>query len=247
MRRRRRRVDVDGLAFAVTADAPHGAGGGPTVVLVHGIGVSARYFARLHRVLAARARVVSVDLPGFGGLPKPEHDVDIHGMAAGLAVVLERSTTGPIVLVGHSMGAQWAVEVALERPELVERVVVIGPVADARHRTAFAQLRALAIDSLRELPSANLIIASDYVRCGPAWYLTQLRHMLDYPLERRVGALAVPLLVLRGGRDSIAGVRWCRELRDRAPRARLVHVPGHPHAVQHSSPRAVADAILGHA
>ncbi|MCR8671952.1 alpha/beta fold hydrolase, partial [Agrococcus sp. HG114] len=243
MRRRRRRVDAHGLAFAITADAPADAPGTPTVVLVHGIGVSRRYFARLHGVLAARARVISVDLPGFGGLPKPARDVDVAAMAAALGAVLERCETGPVVLVGHSMGAQWAVELALQRPELVSSVVAIGPVADERHRTALAQLRALAVDSLRELPSANAVIASDYVRCGPVWYLVQLRHMLDYALERRVAALEVPLLVLRGERDSIAGMRWCRELRDRAPRARLVHVPGHPHAVQHSAPRAVADAI----
>ncbi|MBO1768668.1 alpha/beta fold hydrolase [Agrococcus sp. TF02-05] len=245
-RRRAHRVDVGDLAFRLTADAWAPDRTLPTVVLVHGIGVSRRYFARLHGVLAARARVVSVDLPGFGGMPKPDRDVDVPTMARALGEALDSLGTGPIVLVGHSMGAQWVVELALQRPELVSLVVAIGPVADHRHRTPTAQARALLVDGLREPPSGNAVILSDYVRAGPAWYLVQLRHMIGYPLERAVERLEVPLLVVRGERDPIAGLRWSRELRDRAPRARLVHVPGHPHAVQHTAPRAVASAILAH-
>lgn len=245
-RRRAHRVDVGDLAFRLTADAWAPDPTLPTVVLVHGIGVSRRYFARLHGVLAARARVVSVDLPGFGGMPKPGRDVDVPTMAGALGEALDSLGTGPVVLVGHSMGAQWVVELALQRPELVSLVVAIGPVADHRHRTPTAQARALLVDGLREPPSGNAVILSDYVRAGPAWYLVQLRHMIGYPLERAVERLEVPLLVIRGERDPIAGLRWSRELRDRAPRARLVHVPGHPHAVQHTAPRAVASAILAH-
>ncbi|WP_026373717.1 alpha/beta fold hydrolase [Agrococcus lahaulensis] len=245
-RRRAHRVDIGDLAFRLTADASAPDPTHPTVVLVHGIGVSRRYFARLHGVLATQARVISVDLPGFGGLPKPGRDVDVEAMARGLGEALDSIGAGPVVLVGHSMGAQWVVELALQRPELVSLVVTIGPVTDHRHRSPAAQALALLVDGLREPPSGNAIILSDYVRAGPAWYLVQLRHMLGYPLERAVERLRVPLLVVRGERDPIAGLRWSRELRDRAPRARLVHVPGHPHAVQHTAPRAVASAILAH-
>lgn len=245
-RRRAHRVDIGDLAYRLTADASAPDPTLPTVVLVHGIGVSRRYFARLHGVLAARARVVSVDLPGFGGLPKPGRDVDVETMARGLGEALDTLGAGPVVLVGHSMGAQWVVELALQRPELVSLVVTIGPVTDHRHRSPTAQARALLVDSLREPPSGNAVILSDYLRAGPAWYLVQLRHMIAYPLERAVERLSMPLLVVRGERDPIAGLRWSRELRDRAPRARLVHVPGHPHAVQHTAPRAVASAILAH-
>lgn len=87
------------------------------------------------------------------------------------------------------------------------------------------------------------MVLTDYARCGPRWYARQLPHMLAYPMEERAGALERPLLVVRGGRDPIAGLRWCRRLRDAAPRARLVEMPGHPHLVQHTAPRAVASAL----
>jgi len=212
-------------------------------VLVHGIGMSHRYVSRLHDVLAADGPVFSMDLPGYGGLPKPHADVDVEKMSHGIAEMIASLGVGPVVLVGHSMGAQWVVETGLQRPDLVSHVVVMGPVTDDEHRTLPAQMLALAVDSMREPPLVNAIVFSDYVRCGVPWYLAQVRHMLAYPLEERVRALTRPLTIIRGGRDPIAGLDWCRRVRDNARDGALVNVPGHAHVVQHSAPRAVASAI----
>ncbi|WP_239066078.1 alpha/beta fold hydrolase [Microbacterium hibisci] len=238
-----RRVDIGGLAFRVLSSVSP-ATDAPAIVLVHGIGVSHRYLSRLHAELAAHRTVVSVDLPGFGGLPKPGHDIDVPTMGRALGQVLEQLALGPVVLLGHSMGSQWVVETARQRPELLTSVVVMGPVADDRNRTVLRQTRALTVDTLLEPPTVNAIVLTDYLRCGVPWYLTQLRHMLAYRLEDSVASLAVPLLIIRGGADPIAGREWCRRLRDAAPHAQLVEIPRHHHVAQHSAPKAVASAIL---
>ena len=75
---------VDGLSFRVL-ESGEPAPGRPAIVLVHGIGVSHRYLSRLHDVLAKGRKVYSIDLPGFGGLPKPARDVDVPAMADALA------------------------------------------------------------------------------------------------------------------------------------------------------------------
>lgn len=236
-----RTIEVDGRQYRTFASWRTGAE--QTFVLVHGIGISHRLFSRLHGELSVEHSVVSVDLPGFGGLPKPPSSPDVGEMAAGLGRVLEILGVGPVVAVGDSMGTQWVVELAAQRPDLVTHVVAIGPVVDDRHREAVRQAIALANDCLRETPSANARVLTEYSRCGPRWYFTQLPHMLSYPMEERVAEVGQPLLVLRGGRDPIAGRAWCRRLRDRGRRARMVEVPGHPHLVQHTAPRAVASAI----
>jgi pimeloyl-ACP methyl ester carboxylesterase len=240
------RVEVDGLAFRVLLSSPPGAGPGPAIVLVHGIGMSHRYLSRVNDVLAQHRAVYSIDLPGFGGLPKPGIDVGVAAMASALGGVIESLNAGPVVLVGHSMGAQWVVEVGAQRPELATDVVVIGPVADAEHRSLASQLIALVRDTFGETPAINAIVLTDYLRCGVPWYLAQVRHMLTYRIEDRVSALSMPLLVIRGSRDPIAGLEWCRRLRDSAVRARLVLIPGHHHVAQQSAPTAVAAAILAH-
>ncbi|MFS0866422.1 alpha/beta fold hydrolase [Microbacterium sp. 179-B 1A2 NHS] len=214
------------------------------MVLVHGIGMSSRYFRNLSRRLRGHRRVVCVDLPGHGGLRRPGRDVDVAAMARGLAVVLERTDAAGCVVVGHSMGAQWVVETALIAPDLVARVVAIGPVTDDAHRTVPAQAAALAMDSLREPPRVNAVVFSDYVRCGIRWYLTQLRHMMAYPLEGRVARLSQPLLVLRGARDPIAGTRWCRALAASARDGRFVEIPGAAHVAQATRTDAVAAQLL---
>jgi pimeloyl-ACP methyl ester carboxylesterase len=174
-------VDVDGAAFRFFSSAGP-AGSGIPYVIVHGIGVSHRYSVPLHDTLAAEADVYSVDLPGFGGLPKPADDLTVEEMARRLGVALERIGVTTAVLIGHSMGTQWVVELALQHPELAASVVVIGPVADDRFRSVVAQSVALGRDTLGEPPVANVIVFTDYVRSGPVWYTRQLRHMLAYRL-----------------------------------------------------------------
>ncbi|UPL12110.1 alpha/beta fold hydrolase [Microbacterium sufflavum] len=243
---RTRLVLTSGLMFRLR-ETPRPAGSVvPTMVLVHGIGMSHRYLSRLHDALAEHTRVVSVDLPGFGGLPKPSVDVGVERMGSALAEVIGTLGDDRVVLVGHSMGAQWTVEAALHRPEYVRAVVAIGPVVDERWRTIPAQARALAIDTVGETPAINTIVFTDYLRCGVRWYLRQARHMIGYRLQERVAELTVPLLVIRGGADPIAGRAWCRRLRDSARVSRLVEIPGHHHVAQQSAPRAVASAILAH-
>ncbi|MCM3695621.1 alpha/beta fold hydrolase [Microbacterium oleivorans] len=215
-----------------------------TYLLVHGIGMSHRYLRRLHTSLAPDHDVLSIDLPGFGGLPKPVEQLDVPAMAAAIAALLDRLDLAPIVAVGHSMGSQWVIELAVQRPDLVSHVVVMGPVVDDRHRTPGAQARALAIDVFRESPRANGMVFSDYLRCGIRWYLRQLRHMLAYRTEDRARLLTRPLLVVRGSRDPVAGAEWCRRLAEAAPDAALLEIPGSPHVVQDTAPRIVADAIV---
>lgn len=216
----------------------------PVHILVHGIGASHRYLSRLHAELALRGEVHSIDLAGFGGLPKPGHSPSVAEMAEALATALDLLGVPAGVLVGHSMGAQWVVELAVQRPDRATGVVIIGPVADDRHRSLPAQGVALGLDILLEPPDINAVVLLDYLRCGPLWFLRQSKPMLTYPIEQRVADLAVPLLVVRGGLDPIAGTAWCRRLRDLAADGRLAVVPGHRHVVQHSAPRAVASAVL---
>jgi len=225
------------------SDAVAASGARPAIVLVHGIGTSHRYFSRLHHELESDGPVYSLDLPGFGGALKPSFSPTVREMALLLARSLDELALRDVVLVGHSMGAQWVVELALLRPDLASHVVLIGPVSDSKHRSLLAQSRALAVDILGEPPLTNAVVFLDYLRCGPAYFLAQSTPMLSYPIDERVASLTQPLLVLRGGNDPIASEDWCRRLVARAPIGCLVTVPHNRHVVQFTAPRAVAGAL----
>lgn len=253
-----------GAAGNAAATVPTGSAAGPAAgrtqtgrqayVLLHGIGVSHRYLAKLHQELArsiaagtlARDAVVyTFDLPGYGTTPRPGHQVSVAEYAAFVAAVLADEAIESCVVVGHSMGVQFAVELALQHPDLVSRVVLMGPVVDpARKSTAWHAL-ALTRDALfSERPSTNIVVFGDYFRAGLRWYLTQLPVMLSYPMEQRTREVTQPVLVLRGARDPIARRPWCEHLAKQPRLGSFVEVPGCGHVAQDSAPEAVARAIV---
>lgn len=240
-----RRIVVAGHAFRLHESTETKASDAVTYALVHGIGMSHRYFAPLHEALPKSARVISIDLPGFAGLPQPERDLEISDMGRLLAELLTVLGLQRVIYVGHSMGAQWVLEAARARPERVEGVVMIGPVVDERHRTLGAQARALAVDTLGESPAVNAVVLGDYLRCGIRRYLKQARRMVEYSTRSAVPALRMPVLVIRGGDDPVAGSAWGHALSAAAHDGALIEIPGQQHNVQFSAPRAVAESIEG--
>jgi pimeloyl-ACP methyl ester carboxylesterase len=215
-----------------------------TFVLLHGIGVSHRYLARLHQELALTANVYSFDLPGFGDAPRPTRQVPVGEYAAFVSAALSDAGVTSCVVIGHSMGTQHAVELALQEPDLVAGVVLMGPVVDPRRRSVARQALALTRDAMfSESLSANAIVFSDYFRAGPRWYLTELPVMMEYPLEARIPGVSQPVLVLRGGRDPVAGRDWCQRLAAQAPQGSLTEIPGQGHVFQHTATGPAAAAI----
>ncbi|HEY3555984.1 alpha/beta hydrolase [Kribbella sp. NPDC051137] len=133
----------------------HDTGAGEALLLVHGWGGDARAWSGLD---FARRRVVTVDLRGHGRSPVLRKGYRPVDYARDLAGVLERLELGPVVAVGHSMGGQIVVQLALEYPELVRAVVAVDPAygADAAEAATFAErLAALrgdgAIAAVRQL------------------------------------------------------------------------------------------------
>lgn len=111
------------------------AGTGPPVLLVHGWTAFKEVFADLQAALADTGRrAVAVDLPGWGGRPEPPGLVrDAAGYAREIAATLH--AVGPCVVVGHSLGGQIALRLAVDQPALVRRLVLIStPVIPAPRR-----------------------------------------------------------------------------------------------------------------
>ncbi|TQJ59173.1 pimeloyl-ACP methyl ester carboxylesterase [Arthrobacter sp. SLBN-83] len=233
-------------ADGTPAPGPAAAAGpaAPAYILIHGIGVSHRYLRRLHGELAAVAPTYSLDLPGFAATPKPGRQLSVADYGAFIAQALKASGISSYILVGHSMGVQFAIEAALYAPGQAQRVVLMGPVVDSRHRSVRRQGLALFLDALlRENLSSNWLVFSDYFRCGPRWYFTELPVMMSYPTEARLAGVNVPVLVLRGNHDQVAGADWSLRLSQVVPQGSFVEISRAGHVAQHLRPREVAAAI----
>lgn len=78
-------------------------------------------------LLAQRFSCVAVDLPGYGESPPMTSQATIPDYADLLAGLIEQISSGPVVLVGHSMGGMTGATLALRHPPLVERMVMLCP------------------------------------------------------------------------------------------------------------------------
>ena len=101
--------------------------GDSTLLLLHGYGESLLTWRLMVDPLARRYRVVALDLPGFGLSDKPDTVYDVAAYIGWLEDFLDHQTSGPIVVVGHSMGGQLAAQLALARPERVVAAVLVAP------------------------------------------------------------------------------------------------------------------------
>ena len=195
------------------------------IVLLPGLGVAQRYFDRLARELDDELLRPTLDQPA---------------PIAALAEDVESQLTRPSVVVAQSMGCQVATVLAVRRPDLVERLVLIGPTVDPRARSVLRQALRLALDAWYEPPSLVATVVREYVRHGG---VRQARYAVSDRIEERLPLVAAPTVVVRGANDPICPAGWARTAADLLPAGRLVTIAGAAHAAHASHPREVAEIV----
>ena len=246
------------------------AGSGRPVVLVHGWSMSAAAFSPLAVPLAARARVLALDLRGHGashaagGQSLADHGRDLGAFLDGLDL-------RDAVLVGWSMGGQVALEAWPALAGRVAGLVLLGVTPRCasgpgwEHGLAPAAVEALAArlrhrfqPSLRrffdamfapgELPEPERRSLADAVLgetvLTPATALAGLEALLAADQRPRLAGVRVPALLLHGERDPICLPAASAHLERELPSARRQVLPGLGHAPQLSRPGLVADLVL---
>lgn len=188
-------VDVRGVPVYVQVSGP--ANGAP-VLLVHGTGAwSGTWFSLIPSLTHAGYRVIAVDLPPFGYSSKaPGLDVSRPAQAARLLAVLDALHVDRARVVGHSFGGGPALELALQAPSRVERLVLV----DA----------ALALDAAPNDPSSTTCRALSHpgaryallasTATNPLWARRLLRGFVarkDAVTDARLAAYRAPLEVQR--------------------------------------------------
>ena len=124
----RRYVQADGIATHYLE-----AGDGPTLVLVHGGGPGADAEGNWQDCIEQYAKVfhvIAVDMPGFGQTERPSPDAYNYGQSGRnrhLIAFIEAIAGGrPVHLIGNSMGGATSLGVAIHRPDLVDKLVLMG-------------------------------------------------------------------------------------------------------------------------
>ncbi|MFY1593896.1 alpha/beta fold hydrolase [Micromonospora sp. WMMD737] len=135
----RRHVSVDGRRVCHRVD-----GDGPPVLLLHGIGRTLRDFTELHELLAARFRVHSVDLPGYGGSLPMAGPCTLPALGEFAARYLDAvGVEEPAHVVGNSLGGAVAMRLAASEPGRVASLTLVNSAGFGREVTIALRLLAL--------------------------------------------------------------------------------------------------------
>jgi len=216
-----------GVAGWTNGIAHRAAGRRRDIVLIHGLGMSSAYFGRFARALHARgANPIAPDLPGFGeSIDGPSVGAEEHARI--LAEWADALSIRNATWIGHSLGCNAVAHLARLRPDVVKRMICIGPLWSPRNPARL--LGSLIIDGLREPPALFASILRAYLRCGPRrWFATYRRYTADLRHE------PPDAIMLAGQRDPLV---------DRNAIGNLALLPG-AHACHFSNPEECAAAIL---
>ena len=233
------RIDIDGLE---TWTESRGSGE-HTVVLLHGgLGNSDDLLDSIGAELVDRFRVVAFDRRGHGYTADTDAPFHYDDMAAHAIAVLERLDVAPPVhLVGWSDGGIVAMLVGLRRPDLVDRLVLIGvnfhidgvhPMDVGDWEPPAAMLETYAARSPDDADHFPVVAEK-----GMAMMTTEPTLATD-----DIARLRHPTLVLVGD-DDVVRLSHTVALYEALPAGRLCVVPGASHAVVMEQPGFVAAVI----
>jgi pimeloyl-ACP methyl ester carboxylesterase len=162
-----------------------GEAGAPALIL-HGLLGSARNWTGAAKALGEARRVFALDLRNHGRSPWAE-TMSFDDMAGDVAAFVDRHELSPAAIIGHSLGGKVAMRLALMRPELVRRLVVVD-VAPVAYTHTFAPF----VEAMQEVDLAALERRAD----------------ADLALERAIGDPAIRNFLLQNLIKTDAGFVW---------------------------------------
>jgi pimeloyl-ACP methyl ester carboxylesterase len=260
-------------AATATADAPGGTqryievrgarlytqiyGHGPPVLFLHGGMVFFdNSFAKQRDYFSTFRTVIGIDQRGHGHSPDGPWSLSYKLMADDTAAIIEQLGLGPVDVVGHSDGADLALILVRDHPQLVRRLVISGAnirvdlSAEEKQRAQWSpeQLAAHLRATAASLPPWFL---PDYARVspdGPDHWMKLLAKCYDMWLQPVViepadlRNISIPVLVMAGDHDFTSLEENAEIFRD-LPHGQLIIVPASSHGTFNKRPELVNLAI----
>lgn len=215
----------------------------PPVVLLHGLGMSSRYFERMLRRLGTDRYVLAPDPPEQPHSPGKRLSLNTEQHADLLRRWIEQRGFERVVLVGHSVGCQSAGLLAAHHPDRVTHVVLASPARDPHTRNLAVYVLRLLIGGLREDLTLIPIATVDYLRAGPIRMLKVLREATRNDPTPVISAIEQPTLVLRGEHDLVTSDEWAHTLAAALSRGRFQGIPGGAHGLPWGSSGPLSAAV----
>lgn len=238
-------------------------GQGSPLLFVHGFPLSRATWSKQVAFFKAQYRVIAPDLRGLGESASGPGPVSMSRFAEDLHDLVQRLSTGPVVLVGHSMGGYVALAFAMAHPNALRGLVLVGTragkdapeVAAARRATAEKVRRegvSVVVDAMapkmlsasQEDPVMAASVHGFMASSRPDGVMGALWGMADRPdASARLGQIRVPTLVVTGADDAVIPPSESVALAESIPGAQLTVIPKAGHLVAFERADAFNEAL----
>jgi 3-oxoadipate enol-lactonase len=231
-------------------------GEGPPIVLLHEGVVDSRIWEPVVPLLAKRHRVIRYDQRGFGRSPRPEGP---YSLVEDLLAVLDTAGLERATLAGASRGGNIALATAVERPERVSALILLGSgLSGAQLDVGWTPEQIARWERAEADDDWPAMAELDMEVWAPMGADPELRAMFvenavwsnsedpatDEPVADRVSGIAAPTLVITGGRD----VRGINDIGDRLareiPGARSAVIQEADHMIPWRAPEELSHLVL---
>jgi pimeloyl-ACP methyl ester carboxylesterase len=226
-------------------------GGGPTVLMLHGIGGGHLAFAPQVETLASSGyRAIAWDMPGYGH-SAPIEPYTFKGLAESCIQLIEALKCDSVALVGHSMGGMVAQEVVARRPQLVNKLVLCGTSAsfgkpDGDWQREFIAQRTAPLDAGKSMADLAEVLVPQMIGPGslpegvklamhcmslvsPATYRRALEALVTFDRRANLERIDVPTLLIAGEHDRNAPPATMKKMADAIPRSTYIEMKGIGH------------------
>jgi 3-oxoadipate enol-lactonase len=238
-------------------------GEGPPVVFVHGLGGSLHLWYAVMESLLLHHHVVALDLRGSGRSEAGRAMPTITGWAQDMAALIAALELPAVTLVGHSLGTLIVQQVALDYPDIVDNLVLVGgiswfePPAKEQYLKRAELVESEGLDALVDdwLPGAIAprnratnpqlvgLLRDLFLRNDPQGYAKACRAMANASSIRRED-IGQPTLLLVGDHDRSTPIAMAEELQREIPVSHVRVIPNAAHWVPLEQPDELAAAIL---
>lgn len=228
---------------------------GVPVLLLHGITDSWRSFERVLPLLPESVHAFALSQRGHGDAARPAAGYRPQDFAADLSAFVETLELGPSVIAGHSMGSSVAQRYAIDDPERVLGLVLVGSVTTWRDHPDFVELWDSTVSTLtdpvapgfvREFQESTLaqpvppafletVVRESLKLPARVWKAVLREGLLEADFSEELGEIEAPTLIVWGDRDELTRSEQ-KPLAAAIAGSQLVVYPGAGHALHWEEP-----------